>query len=86
MGTWKSGPFKDEVAAWLHAARSWTRLHHVEFLSEERTRALLRAGGEIHDEVKPFGVTPLSIAQDLSGLMLAQAAVIARLCPAPLIL
>ena len=56
-----------DIAAWLHATRNWTRLHHVEFLSEERTRALLRDGGDIHAEVKPFGVTPLSIAQDLAA-------------------
>ena len=56
-----------EIAAWLHATRNWTRLHHVEFLSEERTRALLRDGGDIHAEVKPYGVTPLSIAQDVEA-------------------
>ena len=56
-----------EVAAWLGATRNWTELHHVEFLTPERTQEMLRDGGDIHAEVKPFGVTPLSIAQDLEA-------------------
>ena len=56
-----------EVAAWLRATHNWTELHHVEFLPPERTREMLRGGGDIHAEVKPFGVTPLSIAQDLAA-------------------
>ena len=56
-----------ELAAWLRATRNWTPLHHLEFLTRERTRALLRDGADIHAEVKPFGVTPLSIAQDLEA-------------------
>ena len=56
-----------EVAAWLRATHNWTELHHVEFLPPERTREMLRGGGDIHAEVKPFGVTPLSIAQDLEA-------------------
>ena len=56
-----------EVAAWLRATHNWTELHHVEFLPHKRTREMLRAGTDIHAEVKPFGVTPLSIAQDLAA-------------------
>ena len=56
-----------DIAAWLRATRNWTPLHHLEFLTRERTRAMLRDGADIHAEVKPFGVTPLSIAQDLEA-------------------
>ena len=56
-----------ELAAWLAATRNWTPLHHLEFHTRGRTRKLLRDGADIHAEVKPFGVTPLSIAQDLAA-------------------
>ena len=56
-----------ELAAWLAATRNWTPLHHLEFHTRGRTRKLLRDGADIHAEVKPFGVTPLSIAQDVEA-------------------
>ena len=57
-----------ELVDWLVRSRLWsTALHHLEFLTAERTRALLRAGDNIHAAAEPGGPTPLSIAQDLAA-------------------
>ena len=64
-----------ELAAWLAATRDWTLLHHLEVLTHERTRALLRAGDNIDAAAGPGGPTPRSIAQDLEA---ASRAVIRR--------
>ena len=37
-----------EFQAWLRASRSWSALQHVEVLTVERTRALLRGGAVVH--------------------------------------
>ena len=36
------------LAEWLALSREWSPLHHLEFLSPERTRALLRGGADLH--------------------------------------
>ena len=57
-----------DIAAWLRATRLWsTALHHLEFLTPERARALLSAGDNIHAAAAPGGPTPLSLAQDLAA-------------------
>ena len=57
-----------ELVDWLVRTRLWsTALHHLEFLTAERTRFLLRAGDNIHAAAEPGGPTPLSIAQDLAA-------------------
>ena len=62
------------IAAWLRATRLWsTALHHLEHLTPERARALLRAGADIHAAAEPGGPTPLSLAQALYPIMGATA-------------
>ena len=36
------------LTEWLALSREWSPLHHLEFLSPERTRALLRGGADLH--------------------------------------
>ena len=36
------------LAVWLALSREWSPLHHLEVLSPERTRALLRGGTDLH--------------------------------------
>ena len=36
------------LAEWLALSREWSPLHHLEVLSPERTRALLRGGADLH--------------------------------------
>ncbi len=53
-----------ELVAWLVRTRLWsTPLHHLEVLTPERARALLRAGADLHAAAEPGGPTPLSLAQ-----------------------
>ena len=58
---------QQELRDWLILSRHWTPLHHLEFLTAERTRFLLRAGVDIHAAAGPGGPTPLSFAQDLEA-------------------
>ena len=56
------------IAAWLVRTRLWsTPLHHLEFLTPERTRTLLRAGDNIHAAAEPGGPTPISLARALAA-------------------
>ena len=57
-----------ELLAFLVRSRLWsTPLHHLEFITRERTRALLRGGDNIHAAAEPGGPTPLSLARDLEA-------------------
>ena len=38
----------DALAEWLALSRKWSPLHHLEVLSPERTRTLLRGGADLH--------------------------------------
>ena len=55
-----------DVAGWHPHPPLVDALHHLELLTPERARALLRAGADIHAAAEPGGPTPLSLAQDLS--------------------
>ena len=46
--------------AWLVSSQGWTPLHHVEHLTPERARALLRDGADVHAAPSP---TPLERAR-----------------------
>lgn len=58
-----------DIAAFLVRSRHWTQLHHLEVLTGERTRTLLRAGADIHASTSRrgtrSGVTPLKLARAL---------------------
>ena len=57
----------DALAEWLALSRKWSPLHHLEVLSPERTRALLRGGADLH--LIPSTVntaTPLERARQLA--------------------
>ena len=57
-----------ELLAFLVRSRLWsTPLHHLEFITRERTRALLRDGADLDAAVAPGGPTPLSLARDLEA-------------------
>lgn len=51
----------ESVSDWLVQSRGWTPLHHLDFLTPERTTKLLRAGARL-DAVAADGSTPLSLA------------------------
>jgi hypothetical protein len=54
------------VLAWLTASREWsTPLHHLTVIDAERTRALLRAGADLHAAATASGPTPLSLARSM---------------------
>ena len=38
----------NELTAWLCLSRGWTPLHHIEVLTPERARMLLRCGADLH--------------------------------------
>ena len=50
---------------WLELSRHWTPLHHLEVLSPERARTLLRAGADLHLRPKPDVPSPFERAQQL---------------------
>ena len=55
------------MTQWLALSREWSPLHHLEFLSPERTRALLRGGADLH--ITPSTgdtATPLERARQLA--------------------
>ena len=57
----------DALAEWLVLSCGWSPLHHLEVLSVERTRALLRAGADVH--LRPSAgdtSSPLERAQQLA--------------------
>lgn len=54
------------VLAWLEYSRDWsTALHHVECISAERARRLLRAGAYLDARATPAGRTPVQVAREL---------------------
>ena len=54
------------LAAWFAATRDFTTpLHHAEFISADRARALLRGGADVHARSGPDGRTPLEVARQL---------------------
>ena len=54
----------DEVRAWLQESADWsTPLHHASVVPVERTRALLRAGADLHAQARPGAPTPLQLAE-----------------------
>ena len=54
----------DEVQAWLQESADWsTPLHHASVVPVERTRALLRAGADLHAQARPGAPTPLQLAE-----------------------
>ena len=54
------------LAAWLAATRDFTTpLHHAEFISADRAKALLRGGADLHARSGPDGRTPLEVARQL---------------------
>ena len=56
----------DAIVAWLTTSRPYfTPLHHVATISAERTRALLRAGANLHAAAAVDWPTPLSLAREL---------------------
>ena len=55
------------LAEWLVLSRHWSPLHHLEVLSPERTRALLRGGADVHFKPSAGDVpSPLERAQQLA--------------------
>ena len=56
------------LTEWLARSRDWSPLHHLEVLSPERTRELLRGGADLH--IKPSAgddrTSPLERAQQLA--------------------
>ena len=58
-------PERTALIEWLALSRHWTPLHHLEVLSPERARALLRAGANLHLKAKPDVPSPLERAQQL---------------------
>ena len=57
---------QDAVAEWLVLSRGWSPLHHLEVLSVERTRALLRDGADLHLKPSVGAASPLERAQQLA--------------------
>ena len=57
----------DALTEWLALSREWSPLHHLEVLSPERTRALLRGGADLH-LTRSTGntATPLERARQLA--------------------
>ena len=55
------------LAEWLALSREWSPLHHLEVLSPERTRALLRGGADLHLSPSTGDTaTPLERARQLA--------------------
>jgi ankyrin repeat protein len=64
---------REDIVSWLRSSRSWTVLHHLQLLTPERTKALLRAGADLdlvtgETILRPHrageGETPLDLAQE----------------------
>ena len=53
------------LSEWLELSRHWTPLHHLEVLSPDRARALLRAGANLHLKPEPNVPSPLERAHEL---------------------
>ena len=58
----------NDICAWLVSSRHWsTPLHHLDIISADRARALLRDGADLYATAAPGGPTPLSLAEDMRG-------------------
>ena len=71
----------EELCSWLEQSRGWTPLHHLEVLGLARTRALLRAGADVH--ARPVGagtLTPVERAAAMAEPRVAAAELV--LCAA----
>jgi hypothetical protein len=53
------------LSEWLVLSQHWTPLHHLEVLSPDRARALLRAGADLHLKPEPNVPSPLERAHEL---------------------
>ena len=53
------------LSEWLELSQHWTPLHHLEVLSPDRARALLRAGADLHLRPEPNVPSPRERAQQL---------------------
>lgn len=53
-----------KLLKWLQKTRTWTRLHHVEQLSERHARKLLRGGADVFAK-DAAGMTPIDRAEDV---------------------
>ena len=56
-----------ELAAWLRSTRAWTPLHHLEQLTPERARALLRGGADLFAKPAADVPSPLERASGEEG-------------------
>ena len=66
---------QDKVSAWLTLSREWSSpLHHLEIISADRARDLLRAGADLNAAGQQGGPTPLSLARALGEAGSAAAA------------
>jgi hypothetical protein len=62
---WVSKTFNHPALVdWLERSEGWTELHHIETLSAERVRLLLRGGADVHASCE--GVSPLDRAEGLA--------------------
>ena len=61
------------LVSWLEATEGWTELHHIENLTAERVRLLLRGGADVHASCE--GVSPLDRAATLAPQTAAAALV-----------
>ena len=67
-----------ENRRWLKATRSWTELHHVEQLTEEHARKLLRRGYDVFVQDRK-GVTPVDRAEKVLSAKKKKGAAAAKL-------
>ena len=56
---------KHDLADWLEETRSWTPLHHLEFITRDYMRTLLRDGASPFARPEPTLPSPLDIARQL---------------------
>ena len=61
------------LVSWLEATEGWTELHHIDNLTAERVRLLLRGGADVHASCE--GVSPLDRAAMLAPQTAAAALV-----------
>lgn len=63
------GDVASAMLRWLRETRDWaTRLHHVELLSSQTAKELLRAGADVHSHTSaPDAPTPVSLARALAA-------------------
>jgi ankyrin repeat protein len=52
----------EDLVNWLRISARWTPLHHIEVLTHDRTRSLLRAGADLHATLDSSTPSPLERA------------------------